>query len=1014
VPKLIAVVLLVVLSLGFTSCQAATLGGSPDVPVARVRVIEFYNPGLDHYFITADPEEIEALDNGTQAGWMRTGYQFGAFASTSNQPNLNAVCRFYGLPSAGLNSHFYSASPAECAAVVTKFSTSWQFESDDVFKIQMPDGTTGVCPPKTAPVYRVFNNRADANHRYTMDTSVRAAMIQKGAIAEGAGADGVAFCADASIDATSALTAMSVIIVSSTIAADTFAFSSSVGTSVASAVLAYSWNFGDGVTQTGATASHRFVAAGTYNVILTVSDNDGHVASATKLITVALPTDNGSSAPPQLPLAPPISSGDFDARKSAPGVVRWFDFDSAASLGPNQSSGPTNFGWFPGRGTNAANPVLDTTVKASGAGSLRFDLNSQTQSDGAGMWFANFSPDLRTQFGANSEFYVQMRVRWNQAFHDTVFLDAQGSTQGGIKFFDVGAGDQLGHQPTDEGSQGYYADGTPVTMYFTNTDLEQVVNTYYQTRIVQMYAYSSAGMFAPMNEYVGSGDYKLQPAMPDCLYSKAQTTGDVPGCFNFTANEWITLQLGITLGPKDVGGYHYTASRVRLWAAHEGQPSVLINDWRPTHDDGTPVGGYFPPYAGNPAYDKRYGKVNIFPYLTNKNATQAHATGQMWVDELIVSTKRIADPAAVAVPNAKVSLGPNTAINLGPYAPAVPNGENPGNSQEATAYSGMQYDAHRRQMVFFGGGHAASNSDTIMRLPLDTLTWTAEYSPTPKNAWTFDNYDFTLGAWKSGPGGPYPRPAARHTLDELAVVGDELIVLAKVEGNYANLLGDWSAAPGASQGADHYTNTIGRIAHYNFINKSWTFAPVSMPDTNFPAVSYDPPSGNVLILGRNGLFVYDPVGKTMARALDLLDNVVIHDENGTPVDASALNINQNLVYFPLNGKHYYLGNLGAVFEVTLNRTDVSKSTITKLTTTGTPPSGPEVGAAYDSVNNLIGVGPVNNVFYAFNPATKVWTSRTIEGGSPGSVQYHCIDYDPVNNAYIFINTSFDTWAYRYQ
>ena len=28
--------------------------------------------------------------------------------------------------------------------------------------------------------------------------------------------------------------------------------------------------------------------------------------------------------------------------------------------------------------------------------------------------------------------------------------------------------------------------------------------------------------------------------------------------------------------------------------------------------------------------------------------------------------------------------------------------------------------------------------------------------------------------------------------------------------------------------------------------------------------------------------------------------------------------------------------------------------------------------------------------------------------------FHCIDYDPVNNVYIFIGSGFQTWAYRYQ
>ena len=52
------------------------------------------------------------------AGWARTGEGFKAYAAGSyNDGTVRPVCRFYGLPSAGLDSHFYSASPAECFAV---------------------------------------------------------------------------------------------------------------------------------------------------------------------------------------------------------------------------------------------------------------------------------------------------------------------------------------------------------------------------------------------------------------------------------------------------------------------------------------------------------------------------------------------------------------------------------------------------------------------------------------------------------------------------------------------------------------------------------------------------------------------------------------------------------------------------------------------------------------------------------------------------------------------------------
>lgn len=52
-------------------------------------------------------------------------------------------------------------------------------------------------------------------------------------------------------------------------------------------IVSYVWNFGDGFTATGLTASHTYAAAGTYTVSLTVTDDDGATDTATGMISVA-------------------------------------------------------------------------------------------------------------------------------------------------------------------------------------------------------------------------------------------------------------------------------------------------------------------------------------------------------------------------------------------------------------------------------------------------------------------------------------------------------------------------------------------------------------------------------------------------------------------------------------------------------------------------------------------------------------------------------------------------------
>ena len=153
-------------------------------------VIEFHNGPLNHYFVTADPNEAAAIDAGAAGpGWTRTGQTF-------NSGGPSRVCRFYGSPDIdsatgmrrGPNSHFYTIDSAECGAVKT--DAGWKFESYDY---NGWPGAGGACPDGTLAVKRVYNGRwqqNDSNHRYVTTEELYAQMTALGWHGEG-----TVFCA---------------------------------------------------------------------------------------------------------------------------------------------------------------------------------------------------------------------------------------------------------------------------------------------------------------------------------------------------------------------------------------------------------------------------------------------------------------------------------------------------------------------------------------------------------------------------------------------------------------------------------------------------------------------------------------------------------------------------------------------------------------------------------------------------------------------------------------------------
>ena len=149
------------------------------------QAVEFYNAGLNHFFVTAFPEEAAALDAGSPvAGWVRTGVAWNAWKSAGESAAAVPVCRFFGTPGVGPNSHFYTADAAECAKV--KLNPDWTYEAI-AFHVEVPQGSK--CGAGSMPIYRSFYpgaNVSQSNHRFlpdlTMHQNMAAASILEGVV----------------------------------------------------------------------------------------------------------------------------------------------------------------------------------------------------------------------------------------------------------------------------------------------------------------------------------------------------------------------------------------------------------------------------------------------------------------------------------------------------------------------------------------------------------------------------------------------------------------------------------------------------------------------------------------------------------------------------------------------------------------------------------------------------------------------------------------------------------------
>jgi hypothetical protein len=156
---------------------------STGLPAGYRRAIEFYHAPFNHYFVSADNDEVAGLDAGVFQGWSRTGEAFRVTEATT--PGSAPVCRFFSVGFAPLSTHFYTPYPVECEGL--KSDPNWLYERI-AFGLMLPDAPPSRgCRAGTRALYRLWNlNMGGApNHRYTTNPFTFGAMQNQGWLYEG-------------------------------------------------------------------------------------------------------------------------------------------------------------------------------------------------------------------------------------------------------------------------------------------------------------------------------------------------------------------------------------------------------------------------------------------------------------------------------------------------------------------------------------------------------------------------------------------------------------------------------------------------------------------------------------------------------------------------------------------------------------------------------------------------------------------------------------------------------------
>ncbi len=305
-------------------------------------------------------------------------------------------------------------------------------------------------------------------------------------------------------------------------------------------------------------------------------------------------------------LTPPLNAADADfaARCNAPSVTKCVGFDTMGTYGNAdvvRMDVDRKNGNLRARSDGQYRGAIDTAVKKSGVGSLRFQLDAgYAAANIAGEYIPNTNDGLGARFGENSTFYVQYAVRFSpEMVSNLAYWDSDWK----VSIFHM-----------DQQS----CAGTELTLV-QHQGLPNYLWMYKDCGASTMTTLLDGQTWTPSNP-----PYLSQQGNYFCDYGKYTK------CWAFPTDTWITMYYKV-----HVGNYEQPNSTIEAWYAINGRPYVKwINVTKnfTIHCNGTA-----------PCPNEVFDNLSLLTYMTGLSKS-APLTAYTWYDELIVSTQPIVAP----------------------------------------------------------------------------------------------------------------------------------------------------------------------------------------------------------------------------------------------------------------------------------------------------------------------------------------------------------------------------------